>query len=147
MNIFQGKPLDYWNRKWNSLQKKNLSDYDLALSLLVEYSGGCKTPIGPGYWFYSIGRFFKGHWNTHHGKAVSDTINIHRTLASTLYSADVKPRNVQNLILDLNKNLGTSKLKENGDLFRILTVIGQRTGIWWNDPNTLKTNSPSPLKK
>jgi hypothetical protein len=130
MRHFNGHSKHYWQKKWDDAPGE---PYRKALSLLADYSGGFRAPIGPGYWFRSTGRLLRGKWNTHHGKAVARMMDIHLTLASTAYDVDERERTVKNLLGDLKRKLGSSVMKPDGDLARIISVIEDSTGIVFDD--------------
>lgn len=141
-NPFASKPIEYWRNKFESSINHRPSDVREALKntvddwfqfiaareLLYEYSGKDYTQMTKPSDFSggdSWDRLYAKRWGTHHGKAVSQTLDKYAN-SGLARSAN---QTVHDLISTLKTNLGKQELNVDGDLSRILTVIKEKTGV------------------
>jgi len=143
-----GKSPQYWQDKFNlynishglTPEQKTLGEnymkFRAACFLLMDYCGASydsKIGLKGGT---SVARAMALRWNTHHGEAV-------RKALDELYCKDGRPQTVENLKSILAEKLGDQNIKANGDLNRILTVIGDETGIHFENIQVPREYTPS----
>lgn len=124
------KTLDDWRNYWDNANKsfeeeskkypdgKKMLEGAKTISLLSEYS---KTEAGIGGGFF---RFITGKWNTHHGDAAQNVVMAFRN--PTIESG---PEYVDNILARLKQEIGNNAISPNGDLYKILQVIKEKTNI------------------
>lgn len=135
--------LNYWRNRWENnnvnddidlgfADSPKFSDVKHTLDLLREYTGASPT-LGNffstnGLWGGTFGRFFNGHWNTHHGDVVQEAIANYFHAAGT-YKWDSAYHKTQVVLALLKKNIGHKSVNPDGDLGLILRVIKEKTQI------------------
>lgn len=127
---YMSKPIEYWITKWDKNNPMGGDASKATLSLLAEYAGFFKhSPIGtPVAWGGSIGRFFSGRWNTHHGRNVQNAISSY-FYTNGSYVLDEKFHNVEFILARVKTEIGDKKMNPHGDLAKILRVIKEKTKI------------------
>jgi hypothetical protein len=134
-----GKSIDYWRQAWDSVAERSypgdVADHNVGktLGLLAQYSRFFKGMVA---WGGSIGRFFSGQWNTHHGDAVQNAIgNFYHMDGMYAYISAFHA--VEFVLAVVKREVGNNPINPNGDLARILQVVNERTGV---DYYTLDAN-------
>lgn len=146
-----GKSIKYWQQRWDAVKKspfpeqtmrmghtKEEDDAIKTLVLLSQYSCFFKFPLWPVGG--SIGRFFSGRWNTHHGDAIQKAIAGFYTLETfgDLSCIGKEECYSVNYILALvKKEIGDNQIKPGGDLNNILQVIKEKTDFDYYSRSTL----------
>jgi hypothetical protein len=135
---------EYWLNRWDV--KYNSNGYEMfdsmgfgdatipqeretyaVIELLAEYCSLNKSAAWVGVSLSAFGRFFKGHWNHHHSRAVEKTISNYyfvdgfARLSGPCHHADF-------ILAQLKENI-SSHISPNGDLQRILEVIFEKIGV------------------
>lgn len=122
-----GKSMQYWRSAWN--KAKSESDYNQnagkVLNLLSQYSAFYKTPVA---WGGTIGRFFSGRWNTHHGAQVQSAVENFFHMDG-YYAHSKEFHSVEFILARVKQQIGNAPMNPNGDLARILNVIKEKTGV------------------
>ena len=131
------KSIHYWRTQWESSCETDAAWK--ALDLLADYAHFFKIyPLicveRP--WGGSIGRFFAGKWNTHHGHEVQSAI-------SSFFQSDgecalaIQYQSVEYVLAAVKEKIGNNHIKPNGDLAKILQVIKEKTSIDYNAIDSL----------
>jgi len=123
------KSLKYWATKWDNSKKQDAAWK--ALDLLAEYAGFFKhRPIRhkPVAWGGSLGRFFSGRWNTHHGNEVQNAIANYFDEKGQ-YKLNKEFHTVEFILALVKKKMSNKKMDMTGDLAKILQVVKNKTQV------------------
>lgn len=130
-----GKSIDYWREAWNNVLEYFYEDEhaEKVLGLLSLYASFFRYIPFPGVGNIglgcggTVGRFFSGRWNTHHGDAVQNAIGDFYAISGMGNSS--KYHSVEFILAAVKRAVGQEPIKKDGDLARILEVIREKTGV------------------
>jgi len=121
------KSLNCWRKYWDATSSYDSFDIQAGktLDLLSHYAHFFQFPVA---WGGKIGRFFTGHWNTHHGDQIQRAIeNFYHYAGEAKY--DDKFHDVEYILACVKQEIGNNPINPDGDLARILQVIKEKTKV------------------
>jgi hypothetical protein len=123
------KSLAYWRGQWESSTEREAAWKTLAL--LAEYAAFFKylpfTSLNAA-WGGTVGRFFSGRWNTHHGNEVQDAISSYFFMDG-YYSCEERFHTVEFVLAVVKKKLANRIIDQDGDLAKILSIVKEKTSV------------------